>query len=98
MATMSCSMTGGACCTRKVLISHCVFVTWPVCRGSVSHGCPDLKTKRQQTPGSIAIWHVWHATNARIMNADRKSVVSGKSVSVRVDLGGRRIIKKKIKY
>src|SRR3546814_6183574 len=26
---------------------------------------------------------------------DRKSVVSGKSVSVRVDLGGRRIIKKK---
>src|SRR3546814_13767219 len=28
--------------------------------------------------------------------ADRQSVVSGKSVSVRVDLGGRRIIKKKI--
>src|SRR3546814_15883685 len=27
-------------------------------------------------------------------NLDRKSVVSGKSVSVRVDLGGRRIIKK----
>src|SRR3546814_18092561 len=29
--------------------------------------------------------------------ADRKSVVSGKSVSVRVDLGCRRIIKKKTK-
>src|SRR3546814_16127394 len=29
--------------------------------------------------------------------ADRKSVVAGKSVSVRVDLGGRRIIKKKKK-
>src|SRR3546814_12550810 len=29
--------------------------------------------------------------------ADRKSVVEGKSVSVRVDLGGRRIIKKKQK-
>src|SRR3546814_11255716 len=28
--------------------------------------------------------------------ADRKSVVDGNSVSVRVDLGGRRIIKKKI--
>src|SRR3546814_19494133 len=28
-------------------------------------------------------------------NEDRKSVVSGKSVSVRVDLGGRRIMKKK---
>src|SRR3546814_14958528 len=29
-------------------------------------------------------------------SADRKSVVSGKSVSVRVDLGGRRIIKRNI--
>src|SRR3546814_14234345 len=29
--------------------------------------------------------------------ADRKSVVEGKSVSVRVDLGGRRLIKKKKK-
>src|SRR3546814_13895064 len=31
----------------------------------------------------------------RLRRADRKSVVSGKSVSVRVDIGGRRIIKKK---
>src|SRR3546814_18954163 len=30
--------------------------------------------------------------------ADRKSVVSGKSVSVRLDLGGRRILKKQINY
>src|SRR3546814_20508801 len=29
------------------------------------------------------------------VDVDRKSVVSGKSVSVRVDLGGRRIVKKK---
>src|SRR3546814_14006877 len=36
------------------------------------------------------------ADRANILIAgDRKSVVSGKSVSVRVDLGGRRIIKKK---
>src|SRR3546814_21191520 len=33
-----------------------------------------------------------HAARRR---KDRKSVVSGKSVSVRVDIGGRRIIKKK---
>src|SRR3546814_18905613 len=32
---------------------------------------------------------------AQIYQLDRKSVVKGKSVSVRVDLGGRRIIKKK---
>src|SRR3546814_14078273 len=31
----------------------------------------------------------------RWLVGDRKSVVSGKSVSVRVDLGGRRLIKKK---
>src|SRR3546814_18517063 len=31
----------------------------------------------------------------QIRYQDRKSVVSGKSLSVRVDLGGRRIIKKK---
>src|SRR3546814_10997247 len=30
-----------------------------------------------------------------LLNADRTSVVSGKSVSVRVDLGGRRLITKK---
>src|SRR3546814_13234733 len=30
-----------------------------------------------------------------VAQSDRKSVVSGKSVSVRLDLGGRRIIKKK---
>src|SRR3546814_18241477 len=33
--------------------------------------------------------------HAGIVAIDRKSVVEGKSVSVRVDLGGRRIIKKK---
>src|SRR3546814_14869921 len=40
------------------------------------------------------------ADAARHAGADRKSVVSGKSVSVRVDLGGRRVIKKNkhIKY
>src|SRR3546814_15869225 len=32
---------------------------------------------------------------APFLSGDRKSVVQGKSVSVRVDLGGRRIIKKK---
>src|SRR3546814_15545152 len=31
----------------------------------------------------------------RSPSGDRKSVVSGKSVSVRVDIGGRRLIKKK---
>src|SRR3546814_18404578 len=34
-------------------------------------------------------------SDVSVQTSDRKSVVSGKSVSVRVDLGGRRIIKKK---
>src|SRR3546814_17561760 len=36
-----------------------------------------------------------HPNSITLIYRDRKSVVSGKSVSVRVDLGGRRIIKKK---
>src|SRR3546814_20069702 len=36
-----------------------------------------------------------YVDNPRLEEIDRKSVVEGKSVSVRVDLGGRRIIKKK---
>src|SRR3546814_16643816 len=36
-----------------------------------------------------------HLLNEFCDRADRRSVVSGKSVSVRVDLGGRRIITKK---
>src|SRR3546814_13996646 len=39
-------------------------------------------------PGIMRELHYW-------LLSDRKSVVEGKSVSVRVDLGGRRIIKKK---
>src|SRR3546814_14619340 len=39
----------------------------------------------------------WQASTSGGASADRKSVVSGKSVSVRVDLGGRRSIKKKKK-
>src|SRR3546814_16147318 len=34
-------------------------------------------------------------SGSRVVRKDRKSVVSGKSVSVSVDLGGSRIIKKK---
>src|SRR3546814_18970573 len=37
----------------------------------------------------------WRSGCRSSVGGDRKSVVQGKSVSVRVDLGGRRIIKKK---
>src|SRR3546814_17376327 len=41
--------------------------------------------------------HVERYADGRDQKGDRKRVVSGKSVSVRVDLGGRRLIKKKKK-
>src|SRR3546814_21193031 len=40
-------------------------------------------------------WQKWRAT-AAYQAQDRKSVVEGKSVSVRVNLGGSRILKKQI--
>src|SRR3546814_15651708 len=47
------------------------------------------------SPGDVLLSDdaVSRAVKAWSMEVDRKSVVSGKSVSVRVDLGGRRIIK-----
>src|SRR3546814_15358040 len=41
------------------------------------------------------VYHTLIPRNVRVSEADRKSVVEGKSVSVRVGLGGRRSIKKK---
>src|SRR3546814_12000934 len=49
-------------------------------------GCPPSQA------GSSSCRRDWRGPNR--CARDRKSVVSGKSVSVRVDLGGRRIIKK----
>src|SRR3546814_18325543 len=47
---------------------------------------------------NLAAQEGWtESTTKTVLAGDRKSVVSGKSVSVRVDLGGRRIIKKKRK-
>src|SRR3546814_11539978 len=47
--------------------------------------CPPHRRRRGSHP----------AGRPRTGTGDRKSVLSGKSVSVRVDLGGRRIIEKK---
>src|SRR3546814_13094999 len=59
--------------------------------------------KKRRKPGVLYsicscayLLHAGAIGRVRAAGTDRKSVVSGKSVSVRVDLGGRRIIKKKI--
>src|SRR3546814_17941759 len=68
-----------------VIISECLICR----RGAIDPAVPRLQpVVRGQGP----------AMRCRCKShgqGDRKSVVSGKSVSVRVDIGGRRIIKKK---
>src|SRR3546814_2066080 len=67
-----------------------------------------ITTARHMAEEALALmadackWECYRSSRALIFPGgaiahfeDRKSVVSGKSVSVRVDLGGRRIIKKK---
>src|SRR3546814_13753847 len=60
----------------------------PVCWYQISH--------QAVSDQAVLVYH--HGRSRyRIECQERKSVVEGKSVSVRVDLGGRRIIKKKNK-
>src|SRR3546814_11242861 len=51
---------------------------------------------RSTTSRTMSPTWKWQHSRRVSRRADRKSVVKGKSVSVRVDLGGRRVIKKKI--
>src|SRR3546814_18447237 len=72
--------------------TRCALVT-----GVQTCALPIFRDGQPQEPGRarslrIRTAHGGHSRNPRI---DRKSVVSGKSVSVSVDLGGRRVIKKK---
>src|SRR3546814_12805305 len=62
-----------------------------------SMGVLDLLAgmRAQRTHLAIVIDEYSGTEGLVTIEEDRKSVVSGKSVSVRVDLGGRRIIKKK---
>src|SRR3546814_15183916 len=53
-----------------------------------------VRRRRARLPARRLLRRPGHDRGHAADGADRKSVVSGKSVSVRVDLGGRRIIKK----
>src|SRR3546814_15953163 len=66
-------------------------------RGSGDHGRARLRLLQHLRPSASArpMSNTAVLENALLpLSPDRKSVVQGKSVSVRVDLGGRRIIKK----
>src|SRR3546814_12068008 len=79
-----------------------VLIGWAVLRGGGgrnpriwSGDTPDEEARRNtRTDSNYRGYDHWNNNSDR---GDRKSVVSGKSVSVRVDIGCRRIIKKKTK-
>src|SRR3546814_17373798 len=67
-------------------VASTTSTTTPVTVGTRPDGPSVLSTTASTTGGRTA---------STIGNTDRKSVVEGKSVSDRVDLGGRRILQKK---
>src|SRR3546814_16583444 len=57
---------------------------------------PSIVVMARKNENSAAVLRSTPSNSApRMVAPDRRSVVQGKSVSVRVDLGGRRLIKKK---
>src|SRR3546814_16411147 len=72
-------------------------------RGVYRYGPAEINNVTVFGPGSgrdgqINPFYMAPAGDPTAVREDRKSVGEGKSVSVRVDLGGRRIIKKKIRH
>src|SRR3546814_14532220 len=63
-----------------------------VAMGEIGLECPKAEIARTFEQALEKQAKVGYPT---VIRPDRKSVVEGKSVSVRVDLGGRRILKKK---
>src|SRR3546814_12841179 len=65
-------------------------------RDQIGHGCTmTLPAASPDSSRICALPSSERGNRESITGSDRKSVVSGKRVSVRVDLGGRRTIKKK---
>src|SRR3546814_18941849 len=83
----------------------CLALPWPLDKERFDERCAAGKTRfgllaREAARLAGDILDEWSACQKKLpqakgCKADRKSVVSGKSVSVSVKLGGRRIIKKK---
>src|SRR3546814_12576554 len=101
MPFICCSMT---CVTvsSRVLAEAPAYVALICTEGGAMGGyCDTGSVVIDNAPAIIRIMAITHAKMGRSIKKltmkDRKSVVSGKSVSVRVDLGGRRIIKKQKK-
>src|SRR3546814_14237782 len=80
-------VTGVQTCALPISEAH------SLARRRARTAAPARRTRRTALPAHHLPPH--RRLTRRCCTRDRKSVVSGKSVSVRVDLGGRRVIKKK---
>src|SRR3546814_18045330 len=91
------SPSGGADRTVTVRALHAALLVTdrlPVGAAAPSSGlCRFLRSPADAVRAALQP----HRALERAQQSDRKSVVSGKSVTVRVDIGGRRIIKQKKK-
>src|SRR3546814_19800378 len=85
-------------CALVTGVQTCALPIWPAVAGDAGRGLfdPQAKASILPVPLHMQARGAGLAVPARELRqiADRKSVVEGKSVSVSVDLGGRRIIKK----
>src|SRR3546814_1166688 len=81
--------------TRCALVTGVQTCALPIFTPATSPPDSGTATCRRSMHRSARIALGQDARPCLQVRTDRKSVVSGKSVSVRVDLGGRRIIKKK---
>src|SRR3546814_19397022 len=91
---------------KRRLTLTCSTARWPITTAAqrrsmqrtVKAGLGRMRPEQWMTAGQPTVrWSAALTRRDPTTTTDRKSVVSGKSVSVRVDLGGRRIIKKKKK-
>src|SRR3546814_18708825 len=86
--------------TRCALVTGVQTCALPICQRQP--GAPSGRSMKKSQPIRTAeapIAYAWPSTlegGSSSPSTDRQSVVSGKSVSVRVDPGGRRIINKNI--
>src|SRR3546814_16895961 len=85
-------------CALVTVVQTCALPIFTCSGSTAARDCTTTSSTCSSTePVAIAAFTVSALRTTTGPATDRKSVVEGKSVSVRVDLGGRRIIKKKQK-
>src|SRR3546814_16049341 len=82
--------------TRCALVTGVQTCALPICGSATSQAVASARAQgRRPRPRSRGSERSSATIRTASLPSDRKSVVSGKSVSVRVDLGGRGLIQKK---